>query len=275
MYQSYTKPLQKNSALRYQSLSPPNHPRYNHTFKSRPKAAFKEWNGVPKNCEISNSRDRWSPIENAMWTARNGNESHNVRRYLVLEARSTAPGVAWRYFGSHLRPCHPSRRSQSHGESPADLSSWWLSLRWAPEGSEAGSSATWEDSKRSTETAATAAAAAAAGTTRTTSSWRQPHSLATTLASFCRPDDAPTPHSRIICDSFFFFVLRYNSFDEETNSILFRQTWGWLCNWFIIVALILLVTKARTNSFTRETVLFLGNNLNNRVSLWFKYFLRI
>lgn len=87
-------------------------------------------------------------------------------KYLVLEARSTATGVAWRYFGSHLRPCHPSRRCQSHGESPADLSSWWLSLRWAPAGWAAARWETWADSRRWFAAAAVAIAAIAVASYR-------------------------------------------------------------------------------------------------------------
>lgn len=122
-------------------------------------------------------------------------KSQFFERYLDLEARSTAMGVAWRYFGSHLRPCHPSRRSQSR-ESPADLSSWWLSLRWVPEGWGAGSSARLGDWPGSAAIAAIAGIAAAAGTSRMACFSPLQRSQARRQVSFCPPVDAPTHRFR-------------------------------------------------------------------------------
>ena len=130
-----------------------------------------------------------------------------VERYLDLEARSTAMEVAWRYFGSHLRPCHPSRRSQSHGESPVDLSSWWLSLRWAPVDSVAESSATSEDSRDSAATAATAATAVAAGTSTRVCSGPRRHSPARMPAFFCRPVDVPIHRFQKVCGEISLVIL--------------------------------------------------------------------
>lgn len=131
-------------------------------------------------------------------------------RYLDLEARSTAMEVAWRYFGSHLRPCHPSRRSQSH-ESPADLSSWWLSLRWVPEGWGAGSSARSGDWPGSAAIAAIAGIAAVAGTWRMECFSPRQRSQARRPVSFCPPVDAPKHRFRKVWRSrnviFFFFLV--------------------------------------------------------------------
>lgn len=130
-------------------------------------------------------------------------------RYLDLEARSTAMEVAWRYFGSHLRPCHPSRRSQSH-ESPADLSSWWLSLRWVPEGWGAGSSARSGDWPGSAAIAAIAGIAAVAGTWRMECFSPRQRSQARRPVSFCPPVDAPKHRFRKVWRSrnvIFFFIL--------------------------------------------------------------------
>lgn len=134
-------------------------------------------------------------------------------RYLDLEARSTAMEVAWRYFGSHLRPCHPSRRSQSH-ESPVDLSSWWLSLRWVPEGWGAGSSARSGDWPGSAAIAAIAATAAVAGTSRMVCFSPRQRSQARRPVSSCPPVDAPKHRFRKVwrsrnckCQSFFFFFF--------------------------------------------------------------------
>lgn len=135
-------------------------------------------------------------------------------RYLDLEARSTAMEVAWRYFGSHLRPCHPSRRSQSH-ESPVDLSSWWLSLRWVPEGWGAGSSARSGDWPGSAAIAAIAATAAVAGTSRMVCFSPRQRSQARRPVSSCPPVDAPKHRFRKVwrsrnckCQSFFLFFFR-------------------------------------------------------------------
>lgn len=131
-------------------------------------------------------------------------------RYLDLEARSTAMEVAWRYFGSHLRPCHPSRRSQSH-ESPADLSSWWLSLRWVPEGWGAGSSARSGDWPGSAAIAAIAGIAAVAGTWRMECFSPRQRSQARRPVSFCPPVDAPKHRFRKVWRSrnvIFFFLSR-------------------------------------------------------------------